>query len=479
MRLLLLAFAASLAFAADVVKEADPKALTAIVSFLAADSLEGRDTPSAGLDISADYIASEFRRAGLEPLSDGTYFQTAKMTLRRVNREGFSLSFTDGEKSVVFPAATTFWNAKPAVNLTGAAVRKISVAALEQLKEKVTEPVVLLAAENPGPGIQRAISRLGTDGVQLVVLIGIPVPLPTRTIEFDDQPSAPTVFLRSTDKDADAWLKSLAEGPLSAKANATIPAAHSQEATAKNVIGILPGQSRDEVVVLSAHYDHLGLNPADPADKVFNGANDNASGVASVIESARLLKQLGVTPARTIAFVAWFGEERGLLGSRYFVRHPVFPLKSIAANLNLEQTGRTDSSDGQANLNQANLTGYHFTTIHQHLEQAGKELGFNFVKHERFSDPFFQASDNFAFSAAGIPSTTLSVTYQFPDYHQKADEWPKIDYANMAKVTRAIAQGTLRLATAESKITWNETEPKTKIFRDAAAKLATGTDSLR
>jgi hypothetical protein len=472
MRPLLLAFAAPLLFAADLVKESDPKSLTAIVSFLASDSLQGRDTPSAGLDISADYIASEFRRAGLDPLSDGGYFQTATFTVRRLNKEGFSLSFADGEKNVLFPASTTFWNAKPAVSLSGAAVRKISVTALEQLTDKIAEPVVLLSADNPGPAIQRAISRLGADGVKLVVLVGIPVPLPSRSLEFSDQPSSPTVFLRTTDASADSWLKALPEGPVAAKANANIPAAFSEEHTAKNVIGVLPGQTRDEAIILSAHYDHLGVNPNDPTDKVFNGANDNASGVASVIESARLLKQLGVTPKRTIFFVAWFGEERGLLGSRYFARHPVLPLKNVVANLNLEQTGRTDSSDGQANLNQANLTGYHFTTIHQHLEEAAKELGFNFVKHERFSDPFFQASDNFAFSAAGVPSTTLSVTYQFPDYHQKGDEWPKIDYANMAKVTRAIAQGILRLATAETKVTWNESEPKTKIFRDAAAKLS-------
>lgn len=452
--------------AADVVKEADAKALTAHVSFLASDALEGRETPSKGLDIAAEYIASEFRRAGLEPMSDGTYFQTAKMLVKRVVREGFSMTFTDGEKSISVPAEPSFWVARPALSLQGAAVRKISVESLEKLTEPIAEPVVLLTAGAPGPGVQRSLTRLSKDGVKLVVLVGMPVPMPAQTLEFADEPASPTVYFRTTDKAADEWLKGLAEGVTTAKANANIAAATVEEHAAKNVIGILPGTNRDEVVILSAHYDHLGLT-REASDKVFNGANDNASGVASVLEAAQLIKGLGVTPKRTLVFMAFFGEERGLLGSRYFTRHPVWPLKIIQANLNLEQTGRTDASDGAANVNMANLTGYHFSTIHKYMEEAGKETGLNIVKHERFSDPFFSGSDNFAFALVGVPSTTLSVTYQFPDYHQKEDEWPKIDFANHAKVTRAVAQGFWRMGTAEEKVTWNEAEPKTAAFRKA------------
>ncbi len=469
MRLLPLLLLALASFAAEVVKEADPKALTAHVSFLASDLLEGRDTPSKGLDIAAEYIASEFRRAGLQPLSDGSYFQVATLRVRRIVREGFSLTFTDGEKSILVPAEATFWNARPELNLSGAAIRKIAAESVEKLEAKIEEPVVVLTTASPGPAVQRALSRFARDGVRLVILSGIAAPFPAQSLELGDETPSSTVYLRTTNPEAEAWLKGLAEGVTAAKANAHISGATLEEFQVRNVIGVLPGTSKDEYVLLSAHYDHLGLNPRDPSDKVFNGANDNASGVSSVMESARLLAPLP-TPKRGILFVAWFGEERGLLGSRYFTRHPVFPLKSITANLNLEQTGRTDSSDGSANLNQANLTGYHFTTIHKHLEEAGKETGLNFVKHERFSDPFFSASDNFALALAGIPSTTLSVTYQFPDYHQKGDEWHKIDFANHAKVTRAIAQGLYRMANADEKVVWNETEPKTKIFRDAALR---------
>jgi hypothetical protein len=448
--------------AAEVVKEADARALTSIVSFLASDALEGRDTPSHGLNVASEYIASEFRRVGLK-----TSFQTAKMSVRRVVREGFEVSFTDGTKAVSLPVATALWNAGPKVDLAGAAVRKLTAVELRELKLETVEPVVII--EGPGgPGLQQGVMKLAAAGAKVVVMVGIPMPLPTQTIEFDDQPKLGVVMLRTADKDAEAFLKA----GTSLKASLKIAEATTKTDDARNVIGILEGSDpklKDEYVLLTAHYDHLGIRPSETGDKVYNGANDNASGIASIIESARLIGQLPKAPKRSIMLVAFFGEERGLLGSRYLVRNPTVPLKQMVANVNLEQTGRTDSSEG-ANLGQVNLTGYHFSTIHKYMEEAGKATDLKIVKHEKFSDPYFQASDNAAFAPAGIPSTTMSVTYAFPDYHQRGDEWEKIDYANMAKVTRAIAQGTFLIADAPERVSWNAEDPKTKAYRDADAK---------
>ncbi|GAB4358823.1 MAG: hypothetical protein OHK0021_03040 [Bryobacter sp.] len=452
------------------VPEADPKNLTAMVSFLASDALKGRDTPSEGLDIAAEYIASEFRRAGLEPLSGSSYFQTARMRLRRVNREGFTLNFTEGEKNISIPGEKTFWTAKPALNLTGAKVRKLKVEAALAATEKIMDPVVILAAERPSPAVQRAITRLSNDGVALVVLLDMPVPLPAQALEFEDQPTPPTIYLRTTDASATEWMKQLPEGATNAKANVNIAGASTQEQTVRNVLAKISGNISNEYVLLSAHYDHLGVSPREDADRIFNGANDNASGVASLLEAARLIQASGEKPAKSLIFAAWFGEERGLLGSRYFTRNPLVPLAQIKANLNLEQTGRTDG-DGATNLNQANLTGYHFSNIHASLEKAASAVGFKFVKHERFSDPFFTASDNEAFAQVGIPATTLSVAYQFADYHRVTDHWEQIDYNNMAKVTRAIAQGMLELARSETKISWDEANEKTKAFVEAGKRL--------
>ena len=454
--------------ASEVVKEADVKTLTSIVSFLASDALEGRDTPSAGLMISSEYIASEFRRAGLKPGAGGTYFQEAKVAVRRVVREGFAVSFHDGTKTVTIPAETGMWSAGPKVELNAAAVRRMSVAELKEWKQESVEPVVLL--EGPGaPGMQQGVMKLAAAGAKLIVMINLPMPLPSATLEFEDQPKTTPVMLRTADKDAEALLKS----GVALTATASIAEASSKQDVVRNVIGILPGSDaamKDEYVVLTAHYDHLGIKPNDQGDKVYNGANDNASGVASIIESARLISQLPVAPKRSVLFIAFFGEERGLLGSRYLMRHPVLPLKQMVANLNLEQTGRTDSSEGP-NVGQANLTGYHFSTIYKYLEEAGKSTELKIVKHEKFNEPYFMASDNAAFAPAGVPSATLSVTYAFPDYHQKGDEWQKIDYANMAKVTRAAAQAVYLMADAVERVVWNADEPKTKAYREAAEKL--------
>ncbi len=443
--------------AAEVVKQADARALSAMVSFLASDALEGRDTPSAGLNIAAEYIASEFRRVGLE-----ASFQEAQFQLRRVNREGFAVSFTDGTKTVSLPVETALWNPGPGLDLKDVHVRRVKASELRDMKFETIEPVVLL--EGPGgPGLQAGVTKLAAAGAKVLVLVNIPMPLPVQSLQFADQPASTVVMLRTADKDAEAFLKAGAE----LRASLKIAEASSRTDTARNVIGVLRGSDpalKEEYVLLTAHYDHLGIRPNEEGDKVYNGANDNASGVASIIESARLLAGLPQAPKRSVMFVAFFGEERGLLGSRYFTRHPVVPLKQMVANLNLEQTGRTDSSEGP-NVGQLNLTGYHFTTLHTHMEAAGAATGLKIVKHEQFSDPFFTASDNAAFAAVGIPSTTMSVTYQFPDYHQKGDEWQKIDYANMALVTRAIAQGVYLTAEAAERVKWNEEEPKTKPYR--------------
>lgn len=448
---------------AEVVKEADHKALSSIVSFLASDALEGRDTPSAGLNIAAEYIASEFRRVGLK-----ASFQTAKMSLRRPVKEGFELSFTEDGKTVAIPAEAALFTAGPRIELRDAAVRKWKVAELAKYSKADITPVVVL--EGPaGPGMNPLLRRLIQDGAKVVFLVGIPMPIASQTIEFDDRPAQPAIVVRTTSKEAEEWLKQ-AKSP---QATATVAESAKADASARNVIGVLEGsdpQLKNEYVLLTAHYDHLGMRPNDEGDKVYNGANDNASGVASIIESARLLAQLPTAPKRSVMFIAFFGEERGLLGSQYFVRHPIVPLKQIVANVNLEQTGRTDSSEGPT-VGQLNLTGYHFSTIHKYMEEAGKETSLKVVKHEQFSDPFFTASDNAAFAPAGVPSTTISVTYQFPDYHQKGDEWEKIDYQNMAKVTRTIAQGTYRIAEAAERPQWNAEEAKTKAFREAAEKL--------
>jgi hypothetical protein len=299
------------------------------VSFLASDLLEGRDTPSRGLDIAGEYIASQFRRLGLEPAGDDGYFQT-----------------------------------------------------------------VVVRPEDP------------------------------------DSPKS------------------------------------------RNVAAILRGSDpllKDTFVMLSAHYDHKGVAESGD-DKIFNGANDDASGTASVLEVANALAALHPRPKRSVLFILFCGEEKGLRGSRYYVDHPLVPLDKTIADLNLEQVGRTDAPEGP-HLESANITGFDFSDIVPAVINAGRRVGLAITKVPEASEKYFNRSDNGPLAKAGIPAHTLSVTYAFPDYHAVGDEWQKIDYDNMAKVDQAVGIATLRLAQTITVPRWNEAYPAAKPYAEAGKKL--------
>jgi Zn-dependent M28 family amino/carboxypeptidase len=296
------------------------------LSFIASDALEGRNTPSRGLDIAAEYIAAQFRRAGLEPVGDDGYFQTTSL-----------------------------------------------------------------------------------------------------------QPKG-------------------AEQPVKVR----------------NVIGLLRGSDpvlKDSYVLVTAHYDHLGTK-AGADDTIFNGANDDGSGTVSVIELASALASLKKRPRRSLVFMTFFGEEKGLLGSHYYGQHPIFPIDKTVADINLEQVGRTDSNEGPQ-LNNASMTGYDFSDIGAIFKAAGELTGIKVYKHPRNSDAFFGRSDNQALANQGVPAHTLCVAYVYPDYHGLGDHWDKIDYQNLAKVNRAVAVGLLMIANNPRAPRWNEANPKTARYVQA------------
>lgn len=237
----------------------------------------------------------------------------------------------------------------------------------------------------------------------------------------------------------------------------------------KNVIGLLRGSDpvlKDTYVILSAHYDHIGIGNAVNGDSIYNGANDDGSGTVSVIEIAAALATLKQRPKRSLVFIAWFGEEKGLVGSKYYGRHPVFPLEKTVALINLEQVGRTDSSEGPQ-VNNVSMTGFDFTSLGKVFRAAGEKVGIVVYKHERNSDNYFSRADNQTLADAGVPAHTLCVAFIYPDYHGLADHWEKIDYANMARVDRMIALALLMIANNPREPKWNEANPKTAEYVEA------------
>lgn len=246
----------------------------------------------------------------------------------------------------------------------------------------------------------------------------------------------------------------------------------SAEGTVRNVIGLLPGSDpklKNEYIIISAHYDHLGKRSQGEGDVIYNGANDDASGVAGVLEMARLFGQ-GKAPRRSLVFMTFWGEERGLLGSAYYVKNPVFPLKSTDAMIELEQIGRTDDSEG-ARVGAFNLTGFQLSNLADFLKEGAAKSGIKFEGHPRLSIPYFGASDNYPFAVSGVVAHTVSVAYEYPDYHGLADDYTKLDYANMSKIVKAVADGVRLVANADKPLRYSETEPAAKRYREAAATL--------
>ncbi len=453
-------------------------ALKAHVRFLASDALEGRGTPPRGQDAAAEYIAAQFTRLGLEPAgsADG-YFQNAGFAQVTANLEGAEIVIDAGGRAFTIPADKIgiVGAQTSGAKLDGVEAVKVSGAA-DIAPGRVANKVALVEApdynalttaearRNAFRDFRRLRSELNDAHPAVVIMIGESAP-----------PRAPRSMKRlvSNDESAPLWLqvgdaelRAAVRAGQSFKATVRVPEPQREAVVLRNVAGLLRGTDpklRDTYVVVSAHYDHVGIRPGGSGDRIMNGANDNASGTASMIEIADALVK--APPRRSVLFVAWFGEEMGLLGSRYYVTKPLEPLATTIANINLEQTGRTDDLSGPA-LNSAGMTGWDYSDVGATFERAAEETGVKFMRNATW-DEFFTRSDNVSFAALGIPAHTVGVALEFPDYHKVSDEWQKLDYANMEKVTRFLAEGVDLLANSDQAPKWNADNPKAAEFAGA------------
>jgi hypothetical protein len=217
-----------------------------------------------------------------------------------------------------------------------------------------------------------------------------------------------------------------------------------------NAIGVLRGsdpRTAGEVIMISAHLDHLGVSEAATGDdKIFNGADDDASGSVAVMELARVLAS-GKRPRRTIYFICFGSEERGGQGSRYFVANSPVPLTQIVADLNLEMLGRPDPKVPAGTLW---LTGFERSTLGPELARQGAAL----VADPHPEQNFFRRSDNYTLALRGVIAHTVSSFGLHTDYHRPSDEVSKIDFAFMTKSLNSLVKPVRWLANSKFRPAW-------------------------
>ena len=221
-----------------------------------------------------------------------------------------------------------------------------------------------------------------------------------------------------------------------------------------NAIAILRGSDpvlKSQVVLLTAHLDHLGMlkpDPANPiADLIFNGADDDASGTTAVLTLMHTLAA-GPAPKRTIVFALFGSEETGGQGNAAFLKHPPVPLESIVANLEFEMIGRPDPLVPAGTLW---LTGFDRSNLGPELAKHGAHL----VNDPHPKEQFFQRSDNFALAKQGIIAHTVSSFGLHKDYHQVSDDLPKVDFPHMVHAIQSMQDPILWLANSDFQPAWN------------------------
>jgi Zn-dependent M28 family amino/carboxypeptidase len=231
----------------------------------------------------------------------------------------------------------------------------------------------------------------------------------------------------------------------------------------ENVIAIIEGSDlKEEVIVISAHYDHLGVK----GKKVYNGADDDGSGTVALLEIAQAFaeaKRAGYGPRRTIVFIAFTGEEKGLLGSKFYVSNPTYPLEKTVCNLNIDMVGRIDKAH-EKDTNYVYIIGSDMLSTQLHaLNEKANELYGKLGLDYKYNDPkdknrFYYRSDHYNFAKNNIP-----VIFYFngvhEDYHRDTDEIHKINFWMLEKRARLVFYTAWLVANQEKRITVDKKPP--------------------
>ena len=383
------------------------KEVERIERMLSSDDMRGRRAFTPDIDRAADFIADEFKKAGLQTMT---------------GNNGYKQEFAMIRPKFISAAGSFDGEALNASDI-------IVVTCFPQLKINNTsgyEKVFIKA----GDTLQNAARRLVRSNKNLLVLVDRSLAANfgnlTRLKNSMFKTDKSVVFVM-TDKDPVKY---------------EIEATHEiTEQKLMNVVGMLPGKTKkDEYVIFSGHYDHLGVGKPVEGDSIYNGANDDAAGTTAVIMLAKYFKALG-NNERTIVFAAFTAEEVGGFGSQYFSRQ--FDPAKVVAMFNIEMIG-TDSKWGR---NSAYITGYERTDMGAIMQKNLEGTGFTFYPDPYPKQNLFYRSDNATLARLGVPAHTISTSKMGtppeepsePNYHKVSDQIETLDMENMAMIIKSIA----------------------------------------
>ncbi len=420
-------FISLLSFSQDIDKIINAAEVERIEKILSADDMQGRKTFTPGIDKAADFIAAEFAKSKLAFWGDNkNYFQEITM----IKAKPLEISGTlDGE---------TLNGSNVAANST---LADLHIASLQDYE------VVMVKKEDD---FNKTVFPLFEKEKNLLILV--------------DTAHAGR-FARMRRFAGNAKFASAVSQLFILTANLSPTSIHLHvkneltEQKLKNVIGVIPGKSKkDEYVVFSGHYDHLGIGKPDAkGDSIYNGANDDAAGTTAVMMLAKYFSEVK-NNERTLIFVAFTAEEIGGYGSRYFSKQ-LNPDK-VMAMFNIEMIGTTS----KWGTNSAYITGYEKSDMGKILQANLAGSAFHFEPDPYPKQNLFYRSDNATLAELGVPAHTIStskmeeVPNNEPNYHKQSDEISTLDMNNMAEIIKAIAISSKTIVTGKDTPTRVEKE---------------------
>lgn len=451
------------------------------IGIIAHDSMLGRDTPSRGLDLTAQYVADQFKAFGLKPGGDnGSYLQRYRITRTQLDVAASHLGFMGqgGHHHVQF-ATDAVWLGGPAPRTHQAEAAFVVGGALDPARVPAGSArgkvaLVVVDYQKPRPAtFQRLVARMLEEAAAVVVVsnrdsaqfatrvanqkrprlgIGRVERASGPLVEAHDRAVAGPLAGFGVDVAAiRADTATVARDVPELKVAVDLKETVLSEEFAPNTVGILEGTDpvlKNEYVIYSAHMDHIGISRGASPDSINNGADDDASGTTGVIELARAMSQ--APTRRSAIFLTVSGEEKGLWGSDYFVAHPPVPIGDIVADLNMDMIGRNwkdtivvigkEHSDLGATLARVSAR-------HPELDMA--------VIDDRWPDEnFYARSDHYNFARKGVP-ILFFFNGVHPDYHRPSDEVPKIDAEKASRILKLVFWLGQEVGNATQRPKWN------------------------